>query len=62
MRGDDELRTKMIYAIRAYLNKIQSPQRPALETYTLNELKKVCYLYEIDIKKYSGILLILIMI
>ena len=49
MKGDDEIKTKMIYLIRAYLHKIKSPQTPALETYTLNELK-VCFLYKIDIR------------
>ena len=50
MKGDDEIKTKMIYLIRAYLHRIQSPQNPALETYTLNELRKVCFLYKIDIR------------
>ena len=50
MKGDEEIKTKMLYAIRAYLYKIKSPQTPALETYTLNELKKVCFLYKIDIR------------
>ena len=50
MKGDEQLKTNMIYMIRAYLHKIKSPQTPALETYTLNELKKVCFLYKIDIR------------
>ena len=50
MKGDDLIRINMISAIRAYLHKIKSPQTPALETYTLNELRKVCFLYKIDIR------------
>ena len=50
MKGDDAIKTNMIYMIRAYLDKIKSPQTPVLETYTLNELRKVCFLYKIDIR------------
>ena len=50
MKGDVEIKTNMIYLIRAYLHKINSPQTPALESYTLNELKKVCFFYKIDIR------------
>ena len=50
MKEDDEIKTKMIKMIRAYLHRINSPQKPALETYTLNELREVCFLYKIDIR------------
>ena len=50
MKGDDLIRIKTIDMIKAYLHRMQSPQTPALESYTLNELRKVCFLYKIDIR------------
>ena len=44
---------KMIEIFRQYLENVNSKQNPRFETYTINELLKVCFLYKIDIKQFE---------
>ena len=44
---------KMIEAFREYLEEINSKQNPRFETYSVNELLKVCFLYKIDTRQFE---------
>lgn len=40
-------RTTIIKIIKKHLEEIESPQKPQLENYSYQELKKVLYLYNL---------------
>lgn len=44
---------KMIETFRSYLEEINSKQNPRFESYTINELLKVCQLYKIDAQQFE---------
>lgn len=44
---------KMIEAFRDYLEKTNSRCNPRFETYSINELLKVCFLYKIDTRQFE---------
>lgn len=49
MKNSAEIKNKLISIIRDYLEKTNSKQRPQIESYSIQDLKKVCYLYNIKL-------------
>ena len=50
MKNATEIKNKLISIIREYLVATNSKQSPQLETYSIQDLKKVCFLYNIVIR------------
>ncbi len=50
MKNASEIKNKLILIIREYLVSTKSKQNPNLESYSVADLKKVCFLYGINLK------------
>ena len=50
MKNATEIKNKLISIIREYLVSTNSKQNPQLDTYSIQDLKKVCFVYGIKMK------------
>jgi len=44
----EKKREDLLYSIRVYLEEMKSEQKPNIALYSIEELKKVCFLYNLS--------------